>query len=156
MDFGTHLFDNPIIYTDPNASDFDESHTHGPNIVIVARSYCHDSSNGQNRETCPNSDPSVVHPSKFKWQGQNQDAETARDPCYNDNSTQASELNTDFETAYEPLQQPLSRQSNNLSKIETNDLATQIIPQNKPSDFRGSINNIGPNPDPNYSEMYRY
>ena len=58
-EFGGHLFDIPIIYTDPNAIDFDESHTQGPDTVIVPRSYFHDSSDGQNRETCPISDPSV-------------------------------------------------------------------------------------------------
>ena len=50
-EFGGHLFDIPIIYTDPNAIDFDDSHTQGPDTVIVPRSYFHDSSNGQNRET---------------------------------------------------------------------------------------------------------
>ena len=52
-EFGGHLFDIPIIYTDPNANDFDDSHTQGPDTVIVPRSYFHDSSNGQNRQTCP-------------------------------------------------------------------------------------------------------
>ena len=45
-EFGVHLFDIPIIYTDPNAIDFDDSHTQGPDTVIVPRSYLHDSSNG--------------------------------------------------------------------------------------------------------------
>ena len=57
--FGGHLFDFPIIYIDPNAIDFDESHTQGPDTVIVPRSYFHDSSDGQNRETCPITGPSV-------------------------------------------------------------------------------------------------
>ena len=59
-EFGGHLFDFPIIYTDPNATDFDESLTQGPDTVIVPRSQFHDSSNGQNRETRPISDPSVT------------------------------------------------------------------------------------------------
>ena len=29
-EFGAHLFDIPSIYTDPNAIDFDDSHTQGP------------------------------------------------------------------------------------------------------------------------------
>ena len=58
-EFGGHLFDIPIIYTDPNAIDFDESYTQGPDTVIVPRSYSYDSSDGQNRESRPLSDPSV-------------------------------------------------------------------------------------------------
>ena len=38
-EFGGHLFDIPIIYTDPNATDFDEGNTQGPNTVIVPRPY---------------------------------------------------------------------------------------------------------------------
>ena len=52
-EFGGHVFDIAIMYTDPNAIDFDKSHTEGPDTVIVPRSYFHDSSNGQNRETYP-------------------------------------------------------------------------------------------------------
>ena len=70
MDFGGHLFDIPIMYTDPNASDFDESHTQGPDNVIAPRSYFHDSSDGQNHEFCPVSDPSIVHSSNRKTYGQ--------------------------------------------------------------------------------------
>ena len=62
MEFGGHLIDIPIIYTDPNASDFDESHTQGANAVIAPRCYFHDSSDSQSWETCPISDPSVVPP----------------------------------------------------------------------------------------------
>ena len=50
-EFGGHLFDNLIIYTDPNAIDFDDGHTQGPDTIIVPRSNFHDSSNGQNRDT---------------------------------------------------------------------------------------------------------
>ena len=50
-EFGRHLFDIPIINTDPNAIDFDESYTQGPLTVIVPRCYFQDSSEGQNRET---------------------------------------------------------------------------------------------------------
>ena len=53
VEFGGHLFDIPIIYTNPNGIDFGDSHTQGPDTVIVPRSYFHDSSDGQNRETCP-------------------------------------------------------------------------------------------------------
>ena len=43
-EFGGPLFDFRIIYTDPNASNFDESHRLGPDTVIVPRSWFHDSS----------------------------------------------------------------------------------------------------------------
>ena len=52
-EFVGHLFDILIIYTDPNAIDFDESHTQGPDTVIVPRSYFPDPSNGQNRGNMP-------------------------------------------------------------------------------------------------------
>ena len=68
VEFGGHLFIIPIIFTDPNAIDFDESHTQGPDTVIVPRSYFCDSSNGQNRETSPISDPPVSQtPTQNKW-----------------------------------------------------------------------------------------
>ena len=65
--FGGHLFDTPIIYTDPNAIDFDKCYTQGPYTAIVPRSYFHGSSDGQNRETCPTSDPSVLPFSRPKF-----------------------------------------------------------------------------------------
>ena len=48
-EIGGYLFVIPIIYTDPNAIDFDESYTQGPDTVIVPSRYFHDSSEGQNR-----------------------------------------------------------------------------------------------------------
>ena len=111
MEFGGHLFDIPIIYTDPNASDFDESHTQGPHTVTVPRPFCYDSCDGQNRETCSNSDPSVVHRSDLKSHGQNQDLDTATELRQNDSSKQVSESKTDYETKYESIQHPSSRQS---------------------------------------------
>ena len=85
-EFGGQLFDIPITYTDPNAVDFDDCHTQGPVTVIVPRSYFHDSSNGQNRETCPNSDPFVPQTPKPKLNGQSQDIETTTDLTQNDNA----------------------------------------------------------------------
>ena len=34
VEFGGHLFDFPIIYTDPNAIDFDESYTHDQILLV--------------------------------------------------------------------------------------------------------------------------
>ena len=155
-EFGGHLFDIPIIYTDPNSGDFDESYTQGRDTVIVPRSYFHDSSDGQNRESCPTSDPSVVHPSDFKSHGQSQDLETATDQQYNDNHTTASDPSPDVETTYEPMQQPPPKQSDSPSTIETNDPNTDTIPENGPSYSRGGKNNSRPYPNPNYSEIYRH
>ena len=85
-EFGGHLFDIPIIYTDPNAIDFDDSHTQGPDTVIVSRSYFHDSHDGQNRETCPTFDPTTPQNITLKSNGQSQDIETTIDLTHNDNS----------------------------------------------------------------------
>ena len=85
-EFGGHLFDIPIIYTDPNAIDFDESYTQGPDTVIVPSSYFLDSSDGQNRETCPTFDPPVTQTPMPKSNGQSPDIETTIDPFRNDNS----------------------------------------------------------------------
>ena len=114
-EFGGHLFDIPIIYTDTNAIDFDESYTQGPDTVIAPRSYSHDSSAGQNRDTCPTSDPSVLQLSKFKSNGQIRDLETTTDLVHNDSSEQTSEPSTDTETTCGPMPQPPLRQSNNPS-----------------------------------------
>ena len=85
-EFGGHLFDIPITYTDPNAIDFDDSHTQGPDTVIVPRSYFHDSSNGQNRETCPIFDPPVPQNLTPRSNGQSQGTETTTDLTHSDNS----------------------------------------------------------------------
>ena len=67
--------------------------TQGPDTVIVPRSFFHDSSDGQNRETCLTSDPSVVYPSNPKSHGQSQDVETTTDLSHNDtHSCQARTL----------------------------------------------------------------
>ena len=96
------------------------------------RSYFYDSSDGQNRETCPTFEPSVLQPSNPTSNGQSQDIETTTDLHYNINSTQASESNTDIETAFKPMQQPPSRQSDNPSTLEVNDPTAEITLQNKP------------------------
>ena len=155
-EFGGHLFDIPIIYTDPNAIDSDESHTQGPDTVIVQRSFFHDSSDGQNRETRPISDPSIPQTSKSKSNGQSQDIETTTDLAQNDNSEKIFELSTDSETTCEPMPQPPLRQSDTPAAPEINDPTTENIPQNVPSHSRGSKYNLRPNPNSNYSVMYRY
>ena len=155
-EFGGHLFDIPIIYTDPNAIDFDDSHTQGPDTVIVPRPQFYDSSNGQNRETCPISDPPVPQNLTPKSNGQSQDIETTIDLTHNDNSKGTSEPSTDTETACEPMTQPPLEQSHTPSQVEINDPTTEVIPQTQPNHSRGGTYNLHPNPNPNYSEIYRY
>ena len=155
-EFGGHLFDIPIKYTDPNAIDFDDSHTQGPDTVIVPRSYSHDSNNGQNRETLLISDPPVPHNLTPKSNGQSQDIETTIDLTHNDNSRRTSGPSTDTETTYEPMTQPPSGQSDPTSTFEINDPTTEDIPQTEPSHSRGNKYNSRPNPNPNYSEIYRF
>ena len=155
-EFGGHLFDIPIIYTDPNAIDFDDSHTQGPDTVIVPRSYFHDSHDGRNQETCPTSDPPTVHPPDLKLNGQSQDIEITTDLTHNDNSKRTPEPITDTEIKYEPMPQPPSNQSDTPAAPDTNDPTTENIPQNEPSHSRGGRYNLRPNPNPNYSEIYRY
>ena len=149
-EFGGHLFDFLIIYTDPNAIDFDESHTQGTDTAIFPRSYFDDSNDGQNRETRPTSDPSLLHPSNLKLHGQNQDLETTTALHYKDTSKQTSESCTDTETASEPMQQPPPRQSDNPSTIEINEPKTKVRPQSELSHSNDGENNLRPNPNPNY------
>ena len=155
-EFGGHLFDTPIIYTDPNAIDFDDSHTQGPDTVIVPRSYFHDPSNGQNWETRPISDPPVPQHLTPKSNGQSQDNENTIDITHNDSSKRTSEPSTDTETTCEPMTQPPVGQSDTPSTFEINHPTTENIPQTEPSQSRGGKYNLRPNPNPNYSEIYRY
>ena len=155
-EFGGHLFDIPIIYTDSNAIDFHESYTQGPDTVIVPRSYFHDPSDGQNREARPISDPPVPRASKSKSNGQSQDIETISDQVENDSSTQLSEPNADTETACEPMPPPPSRQSDTPSTLQINDPTAEKFPRTEPSHSRGGKYNLHPNPNLKYSEIYRY
>ena len=153
-EFGVHVFDIPIIHIDLNAIDFDENHKQGPDTVFVPRSYFHDSSDDQNRETRPISDPSVPQLSKTKSNGQSQDIETTTELTHNGSSDQTTEPSTDTETAYEPLPQPPSTHNDNPLTLQINDPTTESIPQNEPSHSKGGKYNLRPNPNPNYSEIY--
>ena len=155
-EFGGHLFDVPIIYTHPIAIDFDDSHTQGPDTDIVPRSYFHDSNNGQNRETCPISDPSVPQTPKPKLNGQCQDIETTTGLTQNDNAKHLYESITDAEVTCKPVTQPPSTQSDTSSTIDSNNPTAEDIPKTKSNYSRGGKYNLRPNPNPNYSEIYRY
>ena len=155
-----NLVDTYLTFLDyilnPNAIDCDESYTQGPDTVFVPLSYFDDSSDGQNRESCPTSDPSVLQLSKSKSNGETQDIETTTDLAQNDSSKQTSEPRTDIETTCEPMPQPPLRRSHNTSTAEINNPTTENIPQIEPSHSRGGKDNLRPNPNPHYSEIYRY
>ena len=148
VEFGGHLFDIPIIYTDPNTTDFDRSYTRGPDTVIVPRSYFHDPSDSQNGETFPTSEPSVVHSSDPKSHGQCQDVETTTNLRHDVSSQRTSESSTYIETAYEPMQQPAPRRSDNPSRLEINDPTNESILQNEPSHSGDSKYNLHRNANP--------
>ena len=135
-EFGGHLFDIPIIYTDPNAIDFDESLTQGPDTLFVPRSYFHDSGDDQNWETCPISDQPVLQNSTPKSNGQCHDIETTTDLTHIDSSKQTSHPSMDAETTCEPMPQPPLRPTDTPSTLEINDPITENIPQNEPSHSR--------------------
>ena len=156
VEFGGHLFDIPILYTDPNAIDFDDSQTQGPDTVIVPRSYFHDSSNGQNEETCPISDPSVPQTPQPKLNGKSQDIETTTDLTQNDNAKHIYESITDAETTCEPVTQPPSMQSDTSSLLDSNNSTAENIPKKESNYSRGGKYNLRNNPNPDYSEIYRY
>ena len=156
VEFGGHLFDIPVIYTDPHAIDFDDSHTQGPDTVIVPRSYFPDSSNGQNRETCPIFDPPVPQNLTPKSNGQSKDIETTTDRTQNDNAKHIYESIADAEITCKPVTQPPSTHSDTSSTLDSNNLTAEKIPKKESTYSRGGKCHLRPNPNPNYSEINRY
>ena len=155
-EFGEHLFDIPIIYTDPNAIDFDESHTQGPDTVIVPRSYFHDSSNSQNGETCSISDLSVSQTPKPKLNGQSKDIETTTDLTQIDNAKHIYVSITDAEITCKLVTQPPLTQSDTSSTLDSNNPTAEITRKKEFNHSRGRKYHLRPNPNPNYSEKNRY
>ena len=100
--------------------------------------------------------PLLTHPPNLQSIGQSQDIEATTDLTQNDNSEQIFEPSTDTETTCEPLTQTPLRQSNTPATLEINDPTTKNIPQNVPSHSRGGRYNLSHNPNPNYSDIYRY
>ena len=88
--------------------------------------------------------------------GQNQDTETTIDLTRNYNSKQTHEPHTDTETTCEPIPQPPLRQCDTPTTLEINHPTNENIPQTEPSHSGGGKYNLRPNPNPNYSEIYRY
>ena len=54
------------------------------------------------------------------------------------------------------MAQPPLGHSDNPSTFEINDPTAENIPQTELSHSRGGKYNLRPNPNPNYSEIYRY
>ena len=154
-EFGGQLFDIPIICTDPNAIDFDESHTQGPDTVFVPRSYFHDPSDSQNWETGPTSNPTLPKTLLPKSSGQSQDIETSSDLTQNDNANYISESSTIAEITCTPVTQPPLMESDTSSTIDINN-PTEDIHKKESHSSRDGKYNLRPNPNPNYSEIYRY
>ena len=155
-EFGGHRFDIPIIYTDPNAIDFDDSHTQGLDTVIVPPSYFHVSSDGQTRETCPISDPSVPRTLTPTSNGQNQDIETSTNLIQNDNAKHIPDSSTDAEITCKPVRQPPPMQSDTSSTPHSNNPTAENIPKKEYDYARNGKHNLRPSPNPNYSEIYRF
>ena len=123
----------------PDAFEFDESHTQGPDTITVPRSYFHDSNNGQNREIRPISNPSVPQISTPTSKGQSQDNETTIDQTQNDNTKHIYDSTIDTPTT-----------------LEVNNPTIEKIPPTEPSHSRGGKYHLRPNTNPNYSEIDRY
>ena len=155
-EFGGHLFDIPIIYTNPNAIDFDENRTQGPDTVIVPRSYFHDSSDGQKRKIRPTSDPPVPRSLTPTSNGQNEDIETSTDLTQNDNTKHIHDSSTDAEITCKPVTQPPLMESDTSSTLDINNPTNENIPKKESNFSRGGKYNLRPNLNPNYSERYRY
>ena len=136
-EFGGHLFDIPIIYTDPNAIDFDESHTRGPETVIVPRPYFHDSSNGPNREPSPIFDPTLPQNSTPKLNGHSQGIETTTGLTQSDNAKHLYESSTEAEITCKPVTQPPSTQSDTSSTLDSNNPTAENIPKKESNYSRG-------------------
>ena len=124
--------------------------------MIVPRSCFHDSNDGQNRETCPISDPSVPQILIPKLNGQSQDIKTTIDLIQNDNAKHIYESSTDAEITCKPVTQPPLMESDTSSTLDSNNPTAESIPRKESNYARGGKYNLRPNPNPNYSEIYRY
>ena len=97
-----------------------------------------------------------MHYPDLKLNFESQDIETTTDVAHNDSSEQTSEPSMDTETAYEPMPQPVLRQSDTPSTLELNDSTTENILQNEPSHSGGGRYILRANLNPKSSEIYRY
>ena len=91
-----------------------------------------------------------------KSNGQNQDIETSIDLTQIDNAKHISESSTDAEITCKPVTQPPIMASDTSSTLDINKPTAENIPKKESKSSRGGKYNLRPNPNPNYSEIYRY
>ena len=91
-----------------------------------------------------------------KSKGQGQDIETITDLTQNDNPKHIYESSTDAEITCKPVTQPPPTQSDTSSTFDSNNPTAENIPKKESNYSRGGKYNLRPNPNPNYSEIYRY
>ena len=104
----------------------------------------------------PISDPSVPQNPNPKLNGQSKDLETTFDLTQDDNAKHIYESITDAEITCKPVTQPPSTQSDTSSTLDSNNPTAENIPKKESNYSRGGKYNLRPNPNPNYSEIYRY
>ena len=91
-----------------------------------------------------------------KSNGHSQDIETTIDLTHNDNAKHIYESSIDAEITCKPVTQPPLTQSDTFSTLDGNNPSDEIIPKKESNYSRGGKYNLRPNPNPNYSEIYRY
>ena len=91
-----------------------------------------------------------------KSNGQSQDIGTTTDLTQNDNAKQIYESSTDAEITCKPVTQPPLTESDTSSALDSYNPTAENIPKKKSNYSRGGKYNLRPNPNPNYSEIYRY
>ena len=91
-----------------------------------------------------------------KSKGQSQHIETSTDLIQNFNAKHISESSTDAEITCKPVTKPPSMQSDTSSTPDSNNPTAENIPKKESDYSRGGKYNLRPNPNPSYSEMYRY
>ena len=104
----------------------------------------------------PISDPPVPRTLMPKSNGQTQDIETTIDLTHNDNTKHIYASSTDAEITCKPVTQPPLTKSDISSTLDNNIPTAENIPEKESNSSRGGKYNLRPNPNPNYSEIYRY
>ena len=74
----------------------------------------------------------------------------------NNNAKHIYESITDAEITCKPVTKPPSTQSDTSSTLDSNNPTAENIPKKESNYSRGGKYNLRPNPNPNYSEIYRY
>ena len=91
-----------------------------------------------------------------KSDGQSQDIDATTDLTQNDNAEHIYESITDAEITRKPVTQPPLTQSDTSSTLDSNNPTAENTPRKESNYSRGGKYHLRPNPNPNYSEIYRY